>query len=152
MAELTRAERTVVDNIYQATQGNSLLERMVTRFASARYTNNRVVLTSAREFDSVAIQAVKDPPSRPARELAMAEARFQQKVDAGEFVYWEAGENEGGDIDPDTETEEEEENAKLEQEEKGEQESDEEGSIKPWDDNVSPIAQTFCLTCIDPYR
>jgi hypothetical protein len=106
----------LVDSIYQASQGNRLLDGMIRRFASGRNANPRVIITSARELHSIAIEAVLNPASRPDTELAMAEAQFQRMVDAGQFVYWPESENKGGDIDRDSEIEEGDDEPEVEEE------------------------------------
>jgi hypothetical protein len=106
MNDLDIAEHASMIWMYEATRNNSLLERMVTRFASARYGNSDTILKAARELDLVATEAVLNPDARPHRELVVAEGFFNQLVANGRAAYCDGADNEYGDIEPDSDDDE----------------------------------------------
>jgi len=100
ISNLTLEEHTLMIAVTDAARNNPLLERMITRFASARYGNTNTVREAARELDLVAIAAVLNPGTRPHREFVIAESFFNQLVVNGHAVYGVGADNEYGDIEP----------------------------------------------------
>ncbi len=87
-------------------RNNELLRRMITRFASARYRNSKIVREAARELDILVTQAVLRQDMRPERELIMAERFFDQLITNGSATWGVGADEEYGEIEPDTDGEE----------------------------------------------
>jgi hypothetical protein len=104
MSDLNIAEHAIMIWVTEAARDNPLLERMVTRFASARYGNSNTVREAARELDLVVIDAVLNPGVRPHRELVIAEGFFNQLVANGHAAYGAGVDNEYGDIEPESDS------------------------------------------------
>lgn len=103
--DLDIAEHASMIWIHEATRNNGLLERMVIRFASARYSNSNTVREAARELDLVVTEAVLNPGARQHRELVVAEGFFNQLVANSGAEYGVGADNEYGDIEPESDGE-----------------------------------------------
>jgi hypothetical protein len=105
MDDLNINEHAAMIFLTENARDNDLLNKMITRFASARYANSRKVRESARELDLVVTEAVFSPYTRPHRELIMVEGFFNQLVANDNSKYGAGADEEYGDIEPDSEGE-----------------------------------------------
>jgi hypothetical protein len=102
MDELTNREHATLLFLTDHARNNQLLNRMITRFAAARYGNSNTVREAARELDLVVTEAVFHPRTRPEREWILAERFFNQLVANGPAAYGVGAEEEYGDIASDS--------------------------------------------------
>jgi hypothetical protein len=105
MDELDIREHAAMVFLTENARHNELLLRMVTRFASARYSKSNTVLEAARELDILVTEAVIYPNMRPERELVMAEGFFNQLIANGVAAYGAGADEEYGDIESDSDGE-----------------------------------------------
>lgn len=84
---LTAAEGVVVERLVAEAQRSPLLRRMLDRFTAASLEVDSVVLKATEDLVRLSIEAVRNPGSRPEREMILVQEAFHLLVQGNDLDF-----------------------------------------------------------------